>query len=40
VQAAEQCLAGTSSGDKNEMLFSKFGINYNDVSAAAAAADC
>eukprot|EP00127_Corallochytrium_limacisporum_P004884 Clim_evm28s191 gene=Clim_evmTU28s191 len=30
-QAAEQDLCGTLSGDKNEILFSKFGINYNNL---------
>ncbi|KAF9875791.1 tRNA guanylyltransferase [Colletotrichum karsti] len=29
-KAAEQLLAGTVSGDKNEILFSKFKINYNN----------
>ncbi|KAL0935233.1 tRNA guanylyltransferase, partial [Colletotrichum truncatum] len=29
-RAAEQLLAGTVSGDKNEILFSKFKINYNN----------
>lgn len=29
-QQAERALAGTVSGDKNELLFTKFGINYND----------
>ncbi|KAH8744885.1 Thg1 C terminal domain-containing protein [Diaporthe sp. PMI_573] len=29
-QQAEKKLAGTVSGDKNELLFSRFGINYND----------
>jgi tRNA(His) guanylyltransferase len=28
--AAEEHLKGTVSGDKNEILFSRFGINYND----------
>ena len=27
---ATQALCGTSSGDKNELLFSKYGINYNN----------
>ncbi|KAK9365789.1 Thg1 C terminal domain-containing protein [Lipomyces kononenkoae] len=27
---AEQALMGTNSGDKNELLFSRFGINYNN----------
>lgn len=27
---AEQRLKGTVAGDKNEILFSQFGINYND----------
>ncbi|KAK9239317.1 Thg1 C terminal domain-containing protein [Lipomyces kononenkoae] len=27
---AEQALMGTNSGDKNEVLFSRFGINYNN----------
>ena len=26
---------GTSSGDKNELLFSQFGINYNQVALLA-----
>ena len=30
---AEQRLSGTLSKDKNELLFSEFGINYNEVSA-------
>ncbi|KAI8274755.1 tRNA(His) guanylyltransferase [Colletotrichum sp. SAR11_57] len=29
-KTAEQMLAGTVSGDKNEILFSKFNINYNN----------
>lgn len=29
-QQAEKALAGTVSGDKNELLFSRFGINYNN----------
>ncbi|KAL8419892.1 hypothetical protein RB594_002884 [Gaeumannomyces avenae] len=29
-QAAERSLAGTFAADKNEILFSKFGINYNN----------
>jgi len=29
---AEEKLRGTFSGDKNELLFSKFGINYNNES--------
>lgn len=29
-QEAEQLLKGTSSAEKNELLFSQFGINYND----------
>ncbi|KAF2107539.1 Thg1 C terminal domain-containing protein [Lophiotrema nucula] len=29
-RAAEQALAGTVSSDKNEILFSRFGINYNN----------
>ncbi|KAJ2500253.1 tRNA-histidine guanylyltransferase 1-like [Coemansia sp. RSA 1972] len=28
---AEKRLSGTLSGDKNELLFSQFGINYNDM---------
>ena len=28
--AAEQLLKGTLAKDKNEILFSRFGINYND----------
>lgn len=28
-RAAEQELSGTVSADKNEILFSRFGINYN-----------
>ena len=27
---AEQYLKGTTAGNKNEILFSKFGINYNN----------
>lgn len=30
-QDAQVALKGTSSGDKNELLFSRFGINYNDL---------
>ncbi|KAK9249110.1 Thg1 C terminal domain-containing protein [Lipomyces tetrasporus] len=30
---AEQALMGTNSGDKNELLFSRFGINYNNEEA-------
>ncbi|CRK99797.1 CLUMA_CG013105, isoform A [Clunio marinus] len=30
---AEETLRGTVSGDKNEILFSEFGINYNNVPA-------
>lgn len=30
-QDAQVALKGTSSGDKNELLFSRFGINYNEV---------
>ena len=30
-QEAHKILKGTLSKDKNEILFSKFGINYNDV---------
>ena len=30
-QDAQVALKGTSSGDKNELLFSRFGINYNDI---------
>ena len=29
---AEEKLRGTFSGDKNELLFSQFGINYNNES--------
>lgn len=29
-RAAEELLAGTVSGDKNEILFSRFHINYNN----------
>lgn len=29
-QQAERALAGTVSGDKNELLFTRFGINYNN----------
>lgn len=29
-RTAEARLKGTSSGDKNEILFTQFGINYND----------
>jgi tRNA(His) 5'-end guanylyltransferase len=29
-RAAEQELSGTVSADKNEILFSRFGINYNN----------
>ena len=29
---SEEKLRGTFSGDKNELLFSKFGINYNNES--------
>jgi tRNA(His) guanylyltransferase len=29
-RAAEQELSGTFSKDKNEILFSRFGINYNN----------
>ena len=32
-QEAEAALAGTFSNDKNELLFSRFGINYNDEDA-------
>lgn len=32
-QQAEKALAGTLSSDKNELLFSKFGINYNNEPA-------
>ena len=28
-KAAQERLSGTLSGDKNEILFSEFGINYN-----------
>lgn len=31
-QQAEEKLRGTLSGDKNEMLFSEFQINYNEIS--------
>ncbi|KAM0589939.1 hypothetical protein ACHAPN_007983 [Verticillium nonalfalfae] len=31
-RAAEELLAGTVSGDKNEILFSRFHINYNNES--------
>ncbi|KAK9321954.1 Thg1 C terminal domain-containing protein [Lipomyces orientalis] len=30
---AEQALMGTNSGDKNELLFGRFGINYNNEDA-------
>ena len=30
-QDAQVALRGTTSGDKNELLFSRFGINYNDT---------
>lgn len=30
-QDAQVILKGTSSGDKNEILFSRFGVNYNDI---------
>lgn len=30
-QDAQVALKGTSSGDKNELLFSRFGVNYNDI---------
>lgn len=30
-QDAQVALKGTSAGDKNELLFSRFGINYNEV---------
>ena len=30
-QDAQVALKGTTSGDKNELLFSRFGINYNDT---------
>jgi tRNA(His) guanylyltransferase len=29
-QAAQERLKGTLAGDKNEILFSEFGINYNN----------
>lgn len=29
--AAQQFLKDTNSGDKNELLFTKFGINYNNI---------
>lgn len=29
-QQAEKALAGTVSSDKNELLFTRFGINYNN----------
>jgi len=32
-QEAEAALAGTLSNDKNELLFSRFGINYNNEDA-------
>lgn len=32
-QQAEKALVGTVSSDKNELLFSKYGINYNNEPA-------